>query len=106
MIASIISDSQKLEAEAIAGEQDSQTAYENFMKESNDSITMLTKAITDMSSAKAKNEEGLSQAKSDLDSTNTELSDLHDTLTDVHNSCDFLLKNFFVRQDNRAKEID
>merc|ERR1719158_404589 len=106
MIEGIITDSKKLEAEAIAAEQDSQTAYENFMKESNDSITKLTEAINNMSEAKAKAEEELSLAKTDLDQTNKELSGLHDTETDLHNSCDYLLKNFFVRQDARAAEID
>merc|ERR1719158_1913824 len=106
MIESIIGDSKKLEAEAIAAEQDSQTAYENFMKESNDSITKLTEAINNMSEAKAKAEEELSLAKTDLDQTNKELEGLYETLTDLHSSCDYLLKNFFVRQDARAKEID
>merc|ERR1719163_2261325 len=89
MISSIIADSQKLEAEAIAAEQDSQTAYDNFMSES-----------------KAKAKEELNLTKTDLDTTNNELKDLHDTEADLHNSCDYLLKNFFVRQDARAQEID
>merc|ERR1719355_512795 len=76
MIEGIINDSKQLEAEAIAAEQDSQTAYENFMKESNDSITKLSEAIANLSAAKAAAEEALSMAKTDLDQTNKELSDL------------------------------
>merc|ERR1719235_1641371 len=106
MIEGIIADSKKLEADAIAAEQDSQTAYENFMKESNDSITKLTEAISNMNRAKAAAEEELSLAKTDLDQTNKELQDLHDTETDLHASCDYLLKNFFVRQDARQAEIN
>merc|ERR1719321_1072570 len=106
MIEGVINDSKKLEAEAIAAEQDSQTAYENFMKESNAEITELTEAISNMNRAKAAAEEALSQAKTDLDQTNKELLDLHDTDTDLHNSCDYLLKNFFVRQDARQAEIN
>merc|ERR1719482_730052 len=102
MIEGVINDSKVLEADAIAAEQDSQTAYENFMKESNDSITKLTEAINNMSEAKAKAEEELSLAKTDLDQTNKELLGLTETLADLHNSCDYLLKNFFVRQDARA----
>merc|ERR1719335_1768737 len=93
MIEGIINDSKALEADAIAAEQDSQTAYENFMKESNDSITKLSEAIANLSAAKAKAEEDLSMAKTDLDSTNKELEGLHQTQTD-HGSCDYLLKNF------------
>merc|ERR1719465_76683 len=67
MIEGVINDSKALEAEAIAGEQDAQTAYENFMKESNDSITSLTEAISNMNAAKAAAEEALSMAKTDLE---------------------------------------
>merc|ERR1719265_1085415 len=89
MIEGIIKDSKQLEAEGIAAEQDSQQAYENFMKES-----------------KAKAEEELEMAKVNLDQTNTELQGLHDESTDLHQSCDYLLKNFFVRQEARQAEID
>jgi len=106
MIEGVINDSKALEAEAIAGEQDAQTAYENFMKESNDSITKLSEAIANLSAAKGKAEEDLSMAKSDLDSTNKELQGLHDEATDLHESCDYLLKNFEVRQAARQNEMD
>merc|ERR1719335_2177940 len=106
MIEGVIADSKKLEAEAIAAEQDSQTAYMNFMKESNESITKLSEAISNMNKAKAAAEEELSQAKTDIDQTNKELLDLHDTETDLHDSCDYLLKNFFVRQEARQAEIN
>jgi len=106
MIEGIINDSKALEADAIAAEQDAQTAYENFMKESNDSITKLSEAIANLSSNKAKAEEDLSMAKSDLDSTNKELEGLHQTQTDLHGSCDYLLKNFEVRQAARQNELD
>merc|ERR1719388_477244 len=99
MIEGIINDSKQLEAEAIAAEQDSQTAYENFMKESNDSITSLTEEINNLKENKAKAEEELELTKADLDQTNTELQGLHEESTDLHQSCDYLLKNFFVRQE-------
>merc|ERR1719213_1542557 len=67
MIDSIIADSKKLEAEAIAAEQDSQTAYENFMTESNAAITKLTEAITNMEAAVAAAKESLTLTKTDLD---------------------------------------
>merc|ERR1719265_819986 len=106
MIEGIINDSKALEAEAIAAEQDSQTAYENFMKESNDSITKLNEAIANLSANKGKAEEDLSMAKTDLDSTNKELQGLHDEATDLHQSCDYLLKNFETRQTARQAELD
>merc|ERR1719174_2477811 len=65
MIEGIINDSKALEADAIAAEQDGQRSYENFMKESNDSITKLSEAIANLSSNKAKAEESLTLAKTD-----------------------------------------
>merc|ERR1719262_1815607 len=106
MIEGIIKDSKQLEAEAIAAEQDSQTAYENFMKESNDSITKLTEETNNLKENKAKAAEELEMTKSDLDQTNSELQGLHDESADLHQSCDYLLKNFFVRQEARQAEID
>merc|ERR1719265_2082348 len=106
MIEGIINDSKPLEADAIAAEQDGQTAYENFMKESNDSITKLSEAIANLSAAKGKAEEDLSMTKTDLDSTNKELQGLHDEATDLHHSCDYLLKNFEVRQTARQSDLD
>jgi hypothetical protein len=105
-IEGIINDSKTLEAEAIAAEQDAQTAYENFMKDSNAEITKLSEAIANLEAAKAKAEEDLSMAKTDLDSTNKELEGLHQTQTDLHGSCDYLLKNFEVRQAARQNELD
>merc|ERR1719335_779615 len=106
MIQGIIDDSKALEAEALASEQDSQQAYENFMKDSNDSITEYTKAIANMSESLAKAKEDLVATKEDLAANGVELEDLHGTEASLHKSCDYLLKNFEVRQAARLDEMD
>merc|ERR1719265_2181108 len=106
MIEEVIAESKKTEAEAIAAEQDSQTAYENFMKDSNKCITEYTKAITNMSADLGKAKEELVATKEDLAANGVELEDLHATEASLHKSCDFLLKNFEVRQAARLDEID
>merc|ERR1719387_906516 len=58
MIEGIIKDSKQLEAEAIAAEQDSQTAYEGFMQDSNKSIKKLQEAIANKEEEKSKLEQG------------------------------------------------
>jgi chromosome segregation ATPase len=105
-IEEIIADSRKTEDEAISAEEDAQTAYENFMKESNKGITQHTKAITNMSAAKAKAKEALSMAKSDLTQTVLDLEGLYETLGDLHKACDYILDNFDARQAARAAEIE
>jgi len=106
MIQGVIDDSKKTEAEAIAAEQDGQTAYENFMKASNKSITEASKAINNMSEELAKSQEEHVLTKEGLAAVNQELSDLHDTDMSLHKDCDFLLQNFDVRQAARADEVD
>merc|ERR1719324_863781 len=106
MIETIIHDSKTLEGEAIRAEQDSQTAYENFMQDSNKNIQKGLESISNMTEEKAKSEESLNLAKTDLDGTNKQLENLHTIKADLHDSCDYLLKNFNIRQDARAKEID
>merc|ERR1719379_2097602 len=72
----IMADSKKTEDEAIASEEDSQTAYENFMKDSNKSITQTAQSITNLTEALAKSKASLSMAQSDLKQTLEELEDL------------------------------
>merc|ERR1719265_2671567 len=86
MIEEVIAESKKTEAEAIASEQDSQQAYENFMKDSNNSIEEYTKAITNMSSDLAKAKEELVMTEESLAANGVELKDLHDTEASLHKS--------------------
>eukprot|EP00929_Paragymnodinium_shiwhaense_P094213 TRINITY_DN5464_c0_g1_i2.p1 TRINITY_DN5464_c0_g1~~TRINITY_DN5464_c0_g1_i2.p1 ORF type:complete len:115 (-),score=55.44 TRINITY_DN5464_c0_g1_i2:179-523(-) len=101
-----MAETKKTEDEAIASEHDSQTAYENFMQDSNKSLQQNLEAIASMQGSKAKAEESHSMAKADLLATVQELSDLNDVAADLHKSCDYILKNFDARQAARAAEID
>jgi len=106
MIETIIADSVASENEAIASEQNSQTAYETFSKDSNALIIKLTEEINDMTEERAKAKMALTMAESDLKDTMKELEDLSTTLADLHGSCDYLLRNFDARQAARAAEVD
>jgi len=106
MLEEVTADSKKTEEETIASEEDSQTAYENFMKDSNKSIQHNLESITNMQEAKAKANDSLIQAKTDLKQTVAELGALHETNGDLHKSCDYVLKNFEARQAARQAEIE
>jgi len=106
MIQEVIDDSKKTEDEAHASEADSQTAYEDFVKQSNKSITQLTTSINDMTVSLAKAKEDLTMAKSDFAGTMKELGGLNDYAGDLHKSCDYVLKNFDARQAARSAEMD
>merc|ERR1719395_422373 len=94
MLEEVLADTRKTEDQAMASEQDSQSAYENFMKDSNKSILKTTQAISDMTGARATAKEELSLAKTDFSETMAELESLDATNGDLHKSCDFVLKNF------------
>merc|ERR1719181_314645 len=106
MLEEVLADTRKTEDQAMVGEQDAQSAYENFMKDSNKSILKTTQAISDMTGARATAKEELSMAKTDLSQTMQEREGLDATNADLHKSCDFVLKNFDARQAARAAEMD
>merc|ERR1719261_824122 len=98
MLEEILADTRKTEDQAMASEADSQSAYENFMKDSNKSIKQTQESISDMSGARAQAKEELSMAKTDFAQTMQELEGLDQTNQDLHKSCDYTLKNFDARQ--------
>jgi len=106
LIQQIIEDSQALEGEAVKGETEAQTGYETFVKDSNSLIGKLTEAISMKTEAKAGANMDSEQAKSDLESTEGELEALGQYEADLHRDCDFVLKNFNIRQKARLDEIE
>merc|ERR1719321_660426 len=106
MLEEILADTRKTEDQAMASEADSQSTYENFMKDSNKSIKQTQESISDMSGAQATAKEELSMAKTDFSETMAELEGLDQTNQDLHKSCDYTLKNFDARQQARAAEMD
>merc|ERR1719411_364266 len=95
-----------MEAEAIRSEEDAQKAYEDFVKETNASIEAKSKDIVNKSETKAKAEADLVETKEAKEATMLELEQLSNYNAELHQSCDFVLKNFDVRQTARDEEID
>merc|ERR1719263_2717089 len=106
MMQGIIDDAKAMEAEAIRGEEDSQKSYEDFVKDTNNSVDEKTKSIVSKSEMKAKAEKDRTQAKTELEGVMGELEQLSNENADLHKSCDFTLKNFELRQTAREDEIE
>jgi len=106
MLEEILADTKKTEDQSMASETDSQSAYENFMKDSNKSILKTTQSISDMSGARAAAKEEKSMAETDFAQTMQELEGLNTVKADLHTSCDYTIKNFDARQSARAQEMD
>merc|ERR1719420_2177537 len=106
MIQSIIDDAKALEAEATRAEEESQKAYEDFVTETQASIEEKSKDIVNKSEEKAKAEEDKTQAETDKENVMLELDQLSNEAADLHKTCDFVMKNFDIRQSARDEEIE
>merc|ERR1719401_634911 len=105
LIEQITDDAKNLENEAIRMEEDSQEAYETFIKDSNEAINDKTKESADKSALKASKEEEKAQTEAELNSTLEKLEELYTYKGELHTACDFVLNNFDLRQEARDQEI-
>jgi len=106
MIQQIINDTKAMEAETIRSEEDAQKAYEDFVKETNASIEAKSKDIVNKSETKAKAESDLVETKEEKESVMVELEQLSNYNAELHSSCDFIMKNFDLRQTARDEEVE
>jgi len=106
MIQQIINDAKAMEAEAIRSEEDAQKAYEDFVKETNASIEAKTKDMINKQEEKAKAEADLVETNKQKDAAMLELEQLSNYNAELHQSCDFVMKNFEIRQTGRDEEVE
>merc|ERR1719160_997812 len=106
LIEQIIEESVAVEKEAVAGEKSAQADYETFVKDSKALIKELTTAITEKTKTKADAESEKVSAEAEKKSAEEELQALAEVKADLHEECDFILKNFDIRQKARLQEIE
>merc|ERR1719181_2083074 len=106
MIQTIINDAKTMESEVIRAEEDAQKAYEDFVKDSNASVKAKQKDIINKSDSRAKAEDDLVEAKKEQHAIKSELEQLANYNAELHSSCDFIMKNFEIRQTARDEEIE
>merc|ERR1719174_411826 len=105
MIEGIITDAKEAEAEAIATENEAQSAYMSFQSESNTAIVEKQRAVTNKTEQKAKAESAKVSAEGDKSAAEGEAESLANTKAELHRSCDFVLANFEVKQEARQTEL-
>jgi len=106
MLETVITDSKKLEAEAIQNEKEDQQTYETFIKDTNRFVKESMKAVADKTAQKAKNDESHVQCKADLKAQMTDLERLGNYKKDLNDSCNFVMRNFDMRQASRSQEME
>merc|ERR1719311_1379054 len=106
MIEKLIYDTKDITAESKKSEGEAQAAYEALIAHTNESIADLTKEITSKTKAKAQAKKDLSMTNGDLADTNEEIENLGKYNADLHGECDYVMKNFDIRQSARAQEME
>jgi len=106
LLGGVIAESEDVEKKALNAENEAQKAYEEYISDSNDANAAAQSNIMNKSSAKAKAEQDKIQATESRDATIQDLLMLGEHNAALHQDCDFLIKNFEVRQSARAEEID
>jgi len=106
MLQQIIHDTEEMEKEAIHDEDESQKAYETFVQETNTSLGAKNTSKVNKSADRAQTETELSEAQDAHAGLVTELEQLANNNADIHRSCDFVLKNFDIRQQGRDEEVE
>jgi len=105
MIEKLVYDSRELMAGSKKSEMDAQAAYEQLISETNDSVAQLQKDIVSKTDARNDARKDRREAKSDLSDAMKELEELAKYNAELHTECDYVLKNFDLRQQARAAEI-
>jgi len=106
MIGVLVTDLEKELTEMKVEEDDSQAAYEKFVKDSIDKRTVDLKSVADKGAAKADVEETVEKLSKDRKSNLAKNMAVDKYLSNLHGECDWLLSNAEVRTEARANELD
>jgi len=106
MIKGIIAEAKALEQEAIHAEEDAQKSYEDMVRDTNAAIDEADKDLTNKKATKGKAEGDKAEAEVALEAAMSELEGLSNKSNDLHSSCDFVVKNFDIRQSRRDDEME
>jgi chromosome segregation ATPase len=106
MMESVVEDSKALESEAMNAETAAQQAYATFVNDASNSIDELKSAIKQKSGYLATARANKEAAEAQHFSVTNRLEDLSDYRYDLHQECDYVMKNFEKRQEARLQEIE
>merc|ERR1719194_194892 len=102
LIEMTIADAERLEKETLAAQQ---TEYEALVKDASAQIAADSESITAKKGEKATAEVSKTEAEASYEGVTTDLKNLASYADSLHASCDFVLKNFDLRQKARSDEM-
>ena len=105
MLKEIIQDAKNMEKTAIKDEQDANDGYVAFVQQTYEAVAAAQSSIVDKQEAKAESEKAKIGKVEDLKGAEAEAKTLNNVLAQLHASCDFVMENFFLRQEARDNEV-
>merc|ERR1719429_688754 len=106
MIEKLIYDARELRAGSKTAEIDAQRGYEQLIADSNDMIQSLQKQIVFKTQSKIAAQKDEQESQDDLSDVLKELDGLAKYKAELHTECDYLLRNFDLRQKERGEEVE
>jgi hypothetical protein len=106
MLQGIIGDAERVESESVAAEQDAQAAYQSFVADTSKALNAATRSISKKEEELAAKEAARVSAASSNKAKEVELIGLKKYNAELHSSCDYVVKNYSIRQEARGQEID
>jgi len=106
MMDAMVGDLEKEMQEADFEEKDSQSEYEQFMKDAGEKRVQDSKSITDKEGTKADDEANIQTMTEERTAKMKEAIATVDVIQNLHADCDWLLKNFDTRKEARQGEVD
>mmetsp|Transcript_24548 Transcript_24548/g.47739 ORF Transcript_24548/g.47739 Transcript_24548/m.47739 type:complete len:682 (-) Transcript_24548:88-2133(-) len=105
LLSKVIDDTARMIEATTTAEGEAQDAYTKLVQETSTSVEAKQASIVDRTAEKTQAEQDLLQAKTELEGIVTVLGDLASAKVDLHGECDFILKNFDMRQEARNEEV-
>eukprot|EP00930_Biecheleria_cincta_P019449 TRINITY_DN1483_c1_g1_i1.p1 TRINITY_DN1483_c1_g1~~TRINITY_DN1483_c1_g1_i1.p1 ORF type:complete len:684 (+),score=242.04 TRINITY_DN1483_c1_g1_i1:43-2052(+) len=106
LLQDVITDTEAMEQETNRANADAVKDYNKLVDATNKDIAALKKELDNLHMIKAQAKSDFLAAKKSLKGDAKELADLAAETADLHESCDFLMKNFELRQSARTEELD
>merc|ERR1719321_1890360 len=106
MLKSLIKEAQGIEKDAIAEENAAVQEYSAFVADAEASKEALGVELLSAQERKAEAEVQIGEDQKSVDLLTDDLADLSSETAATHEACDFVLKNFDIRQTARGQEIE
>merc|ERR1719387_729232 len=106
MLETIIDESKETEEDALKAENDAQTAYEEFVKNTNAAMEALSLQLVNDDEIIAADQKKEVDDEGDKRATVQDLLKLGEVSGTLHEACDFTVDHFSERQTARSQEMD